>query len=51
MYFQFYNDPSLSSLNVGQYKKIDSGLGSGYLDMFPCWGFQKTEYNSASTLL
>lgn len=50
-YWLFYDDPNLNANDVSQFKKIDSGLGSGYLDMFPCWGFQKTEYNSASTLL
>jgi len=30
---------------------FDSDRGSGYLDMFPCWGFQRTEYNSTSELL
>ena len=51
IYFLFYDDPSVNANNVSQWKKIDSGLGSGYLDMFPCWGFQRTEYDSASTIL
>ncbi len=51
IYSLFYDDPSVSTGNTSQFKKVDSGLGSGYLDMFPCWGFQKTEYNSASSIL
>ena len=36
---------------VTEWKKLDAGLGSGYLDLFPCWGFNKTEYSSSSILL
>jgi hypothetical protein len=36
---------------VTNWKKLDNGLGSGYLDIFPCWGFEKTEYSSSSALL
>ena len=50
-YELYFYGLSGGSTNVAQWKKIDSGLGSGYLDMFPCWGFHKTEYDSASSLL
>jgi hypothetical protein len=30
---------------------LNGGASSGYLDMFPCWGFEKVEYNSTSSFL
>ena len=42
----FYGAPGIS-----KWKRLNTGLGSGYLDLFPCWGFEKTEYSSSSELL